>query len=204
MPLDVVFPHGNEKQFVDLGRKLGVTRLIFAYRSVDDAAQLPDDWKKALFIDTASSDAAKKQIMIAEKKGFLSLVVAHSAAFNRFILEKTAATALVDAEFVNKTDHLHFRRSGLDQVLCRLAARNKKAFFFSFSHLLESKDWSVLLGRVMQNISFCQKYRVPYGMVSFAHDPLEMKGMRDLKSLMRVLGMKIKLNTLLDDFFRNV
>jgi hypothetical protein len=184
---DIVFPRGNEKAFVEHASRLGVRELIFAYKSLD-AARACVDGKAALFVDTPSKESAKKLCDAAARRGILSVVQSGSVLFNRFILEKTSASALVNVEFGHKPDHTHFRRSGLDQVLCRFAARGGKMLLCSMSRLLDAPDKPLILGRVAQNIVFCRKYKVVYSFVSFAHDPLEMKGMHDLKSLMRALG----------------
>ena len=187
MSTDIVFPRGNEKAFVEYAPLLGVRELIFAYKSLD-ATRACVDGKAALFIETPSKESAKKLCEKATRCGVLSLVQAGGVEFNRFILEKTSASALVDVEFGHKNDHTHFRRSGLDQVLCKLAAQNGKMILCSMARLVDVSDKGLILGRIAQNISFCRKYKVSYSLVSFAHDPLEMKGMHDLQSLMRTLG----------------
>ena len=115
---------------------------------------------------------------------------AKNPEFNRFVVEKTNAS-IVDIEYTHPKDHLHFRRSGLDQVLCK-AAGVKNSFFSSLNTLLSlnSEEQGKILGRIKQNAHFCAKYKVRYALCSFAHDPLEMKGAHDLKALWKSLGIK--------------
>src|SRR3989344_3036499 len=60
--------------------------------------------------------------------------------------------------------------------------------------LVESKKINslvnpVMFGRVKQNIKLCRKYKVKILFFTFAKSKYELKGLQDLLSLLRVLGM---------------
>jgi RNase P/RNase MRP subunit p30 len=184
-----VFGNGRENEFAEMAEKLGYTKLIILVKTVD-ALKIPlvknkVTVKYALFIDTPNKNKVIEQVRKAKNAGCLSFVVAQNQKFDRFIVEKTGATGIVDVEFVHPKDHLHFRRSGLDQVMCRFAHEKKKIIVASFSHLL--RDKRNILGRIAQNIRFCKKYDIEYLLGSFATTPLEMIGAYEKKVLLKVL-----------------
>lgn len=195
MHTDIVLACGNEPEFAAMAQKLGYSTLVFAYSHLDELYSAPlvravdIQIQRALFISSSKKSDVVQMITKAQHENILCLVKAQHEAFNRFIVEKTDADSLVDVEYVHKKDHLHFRRSGLDQVMCQLAAKNKKSILSSFSQLLRS-DKPLILGRIMQNTHLCRKYGVDYSLVSFAQHPFEMKGAHDMKALMTLLDQR--------------
>ena len=185
---------GGNTELAQMAIQLGYTSLIIVYTSLDDVykAQLPSNnglkMSYAVMLDTTDKNKIMSISKEASQENILCLVKAKQPEFNRFIIEKTSA-ALVDAEHVHPKDHLHFRRSGLDQVLCKAA---KKHFFSSLSSLfsLNVGEQAKILGRIKQNARFCSKYKVSYALCSFAREPLEMKGAHDMKMLWKLLGIK--------------
>ena len=93
-------------------------------------------------------------------------------------------------ELVHKKDAMHYRRSGLNQVLCKIAASKSKKIGFDFWSLMEPR----VLGRVKQNIKFCKKYKVDYFLGAFAEKPELMRSFHDLKSFLKTLDSLIKKN----------
>jgi len=82
------------------------------------------------------------------------------------------------------------RRSGLNQVLCKLAAKNNVAIGFDFSYLLNSsgKERARILGRMSQNVRFCKKYKVKMVFSSFARNKYELRSENYLKIFSKILG----------------
>jgi len=112
---------------------------------------------------------------------------------NRKIVENKSTDILLDPEPKGK-DALHYRHSGLNQVICKLANKNKVAIAFSFSRILKAdeKERIRLFGKIMQNIRFCRKYKVKMILASFALDKYEMRNAQDLRSFALVIGMTPK------------
>ncbi|HLC19436.1 MAG TPA: hypothetical protein VJK72_00835 [Candidatus Nanoarchaeia archaeon] len=185
---------GGNTELAKMAVQLGYTSLIIVYHSLDEVykAQLPPNnglkMSYAVMLDTTDKNKIISVAKEAAQENILCLVKAKQPEFNRFIVEKTSAS-LVDAEHVHPKDHLHFRRSGLDQVLCKAA---KKPFFSSLSSFfsLRFEEQAKVLGRIKQNARFCAKYNVPYALCSFAREPFEMKGAHDMKMLWKLLGIK--------------
>lgn len=101
---------------------------------------------------------------------------------NRAALENKKVDILLSPEKGRGKDYTHHRNSGLNQVLCKLAAKNKIAIGFNFDDIVASKNKEVLMGRMMQNIRFCRKFKVRMVLI----------GKRDKKDLFifaQTLGM---------------
>ena len=108
---------------------------------------------------------------------------------NRKAVEDKTTDILLSPERNAQNDKMTSRSSGLNQVLCKLAHDNKIAIGFSFSELLNSKEKSKIIGRWMQNIRLCRKYKVKMVLASFANNKWEMRLPKDLFSLGLTLGM---------------
>ncbi|HLD10754.1 MAG TPA: RNase P subunit p30 family protein [Candidatus Nanoarchaeia archaeon] len=92
---------------------------------------------------------------------------------------------LLNPHNVRGIDNLHFRNSGLNQTICKLARENNVIIGISLGMLRDYLDY----GRVMQNIRLCKKYKVDIAFFSFAKDELELKGVNDMLAFCRILGM---------------
>ena len=84
-------------------------------------------------------------------------------------------------------DHTHYRNSGMDQILAKISKQKNKTIIFDFSELQNSKNRQQLLGRWMQNIRLCKKYKVDWEIVSFAKNSADLKSANDLKAIKRLL-----------------
>lgn len=121
-----------------------------------------------------------------------SLIVHRSQGDDRSIIEHGSIDLIYDLETSPRQDFLHHRNSGLNQVLCRLLQQKKIAYAIAFSTLLRatSPKRYILLGRIMQNILLCRKYKVPMVLASFAQTPFELRSAGELQSLGISLGMQ--------------
>lgn len=119
------------------------------------------------------------------------LVVVIGSQFNREVLSNKKVDILLSPHHGVVRDFLHYRNSGLNDVLCKLAKKNSVAIGFSFSEVLNSQgiNRSLMLGRMMQNVRFCRKFKVPMVLASFAFEGFEMRAPKDLISFGVVLGM---------------
>ena len=108
---------------------------------------------------------------------------------NRIALSSKHVDILLDPHLGWRRDFMHQRNSGLNHVLCHLAKENNVAIGFSFSSVLHTKDRAFVLGRIMQNIRLCRKYKLTIVIGSFAGDPWEIRSEKDLQAFFKVLGM---------------
>lgn len=111
---------------------------------------------------------------------------------NRKAVENKQVDMLLAPERAGKKDRLNQRDSGLNHVLCAIAHEKDVAIGFSFSDLLNAKNRAVVLGRMMQNVRLCRKYKVRMVVASFAQDPWEMRSASDLFAFAQVIGMPPK------------
>ena len=119
---------------------------------------------------------------------------------NRKAVENKQVDILLAPERIGKKDRLNQRDSGVNDILCKLAKENDVAIGFSFADLLNSKFRAVLLGRMMQNVRLCRKYKVRMVLASFAKDSWEMRAAYDLLAFGQVLGMTPKEATMALNF----
>ena len=91
-------------------------------------------------------------------------------------------------ELIHKKEHYHYRRGGLDHVLAKIAHDKGKIIGFSFSDVLNAKDASKILGRLMQNIKLCRKFKVTTLFSTFATSNNDIRSVHDLNALFDILG----------------
>jgi ribonuclease P/MRP protein subunit RPP1 len=115
-----------------------------------------------------------------------------SDEINRRAVENKQVDILLSPERGRSKKYLHQRDGGLNQVLCKLAKKNKVAIGFNFSSLLNAKDLYWTLGKMLQNIRLCRKYKVTIVVASFAKNKWEMRAASDLLAFATILGMTPK------------
>lgn len=188
MYIDIAFPKGNEKEFVDLAIKLGYGNLCFVYSSIKDI----DGLKKlnGKYGINLYSGLLSKPEEIFRLKNKADLILVRGSDKDRFVLEKAKPDILSGLENKGR-DSLHYRASGLNQVLCKLAKENDIYIGLDFSSLLIADDQqkAILLGRMRQNAKFCRKYKVKIVIASFAKKPMQLRSPHDLISFGIALGM---------------
>ncbi len=144
------------------------------------------------FIDGMKCRDCRKEIQRAKHKSNLVMVLG-SPDKNREILE-ACPDVLLSPHFAAGKDFMKARNAGLDSVTFKIAAKNKVAIGIDFSEILRAgeKEREILLGRIMQNIKLCRKYKVRMLLASFASSVLEMRSAHDLQALAQAIGMTPK------------
>lgn len=171
MATDIIFPDNNEKEFIEMAERLGYKQLVFLYEN-----EIP-------------KLNATAKIDIIQKKAKSFAVEADDMA--RAYLESGNVRIVYNFELGQKRDFMHHRASGLNHILCTIARDKKKTIGFAFSTILNSHGTAQaqLIGRVMQNIRLCRKFRVRMFIGSFAKSPYEMRAPRDLGAFFQAIGM---------------
>lgn len=132
------------------------------------------------------------QVKNAKKKGLIVVFRPSSEELLRYALEKTLVDIVVGVEKIHYKDSVHYLRSGLDQILCKIAHTEGKRVMFAFCDVLNSKDRGRLLGRMMMNIKLCKKYKVEMVFCSLAKDKYGLRYYLDLKNFWKNLSVCIK------------
>ena len=125
------------------------------------------------------------KVFFKEDFDSLGLVVSKNFSTDRNLVERKKVKILVNPHMNELRDSLHFRSSGLNQVLCSLCNKNSVAVGFSLKWLDNPK----LLGRLKQNIMLCRKYKVKMKFFTFAEANYELRGREDLLAFLRSIGM---------------
>ena len=146
---------------------------------------------KSLIINTESRPELMSKISKLHSKKLPIIVLGSTDEINRAALEDKRVDMLLSPEEKKKKDFMHFRNSGLNHILCRFASQNNIKIGISFSSLARNsgKELSLRLGRIMQNIMICRKYRTKLVIASFAESPEQLASPYELKSLGFSLGM---------------
>ena len=190
---DIVIPNNNETEYMELASKLGFKKINFLYE-----------------FNESNQENQKKFGHIKNKKihigiGFIvnskninqalwqsKLIVVRSSDKDRIFIEMGKIKLIYGFEEIQKKDYMHQRASGLNHTACELAKKNNVAIGFSYSTLLSKSSAPLLIGRMMQNISLCQKYKVKTIIGSFSSNPYEMRAPHDIISLFTLFGMNSK------------
>ena len=186
MNVDIVFPDGNENEFIEIGERLGYSLLVFAY---SDAKKMPSSFPKSKLKIVTAFIASEQELRKSKKQA--DIILAKSDGNDRWVFEKSSADILFGLEEAQKKDFMHHRASGLNQVLCKIAHSKEKTIAFSFSSLLNSKGMlrAQIIGKMAQNVKFCRKYKVKTIIASFAKSPYQMRSSQDLASFGEIIGM---------------
>ncbi len=111
-----------------------------------------------MIIKAKNINEARKLIEELSKQKKRIIVEAGDEDFNRKILENPKVNVLLSPELTGR-DRLKQRGSGLNEVLCRIAAKNNIKIGIDLEDLREmkGKERAVLLSRIIQNINLCKK-----------------------------------------------
>lgn len=180
---DVVFPKDNEELLLARAKELGAN-IEFVYE--------PKNFKvRSLFIRATSLKDIDSSRKLAKKARFV-VASSNDEKVIRKIMETKWIKFFTDIETSTGRDHTHYRRSNFNQVLAYLAKENKKTYLVDFSRLLklDGKKRILLIGRIMQNIRICQKFRIPVSIATFARDTYGLRNPKDLQAVLRALKTK--------------
>ncbi|MFC1648782.1 RNase P subunit p30 family protein [Nanoarchaeota archaeon] len=173
MPTDIVVPKGNEKELLEMAQRLGYKELIFAYN------KLPKEKiGKTAFL-------AKNSQEVNKNKNKFDYIIGGDWGFN-----DKRVDIIYGLETEKRKDYMHHRASGMNQVVAKQAKQHNTSIAFNFNLLRERKE--LIMGRFMQNIKLCRKYKVSMIIASFASEPYEMRAPKDLQSLGVAMGMHPK------------
>ncbi len=174
--MEVVFPNRNENELIEMALRLGYKEICFAYEENKLPAELPKVNKLTIIkavLNPKNPGRAKNKakILLSDENA-------------RASFEKSEIDIVFGLEAKAKTDFNRQRNAGLNQVLCQIAARKNKIYAFNFRDVLVAKNRPAVIGRMMQNLMLCQKYKVRTIIFSGAKEPMEMRNERDLGSFL--------------------
>lgn len=196
---EIALPKDNEEEFVEVASRLGIKKLYFLYNFDEFDEKIQEKIEKVNGLKGIKVETGflvnQKNLGKASKKSNLLVVI--SSDKDRFFIDGKKIKLIYGFEMSPKKDYLHQRASGLNHILCELIKKNDIAVGFSYSMLLgkDTKTIPVYIGRLLQNIGLCEKYKVKTIIASFAVNPWEMRPPHDiinLFSLLKMDGRKVK------------
>ncbi len=153
-------------------------------------------WEEVLFLNGGAQNRLKASLLKAKEIYKVKKMQGLTAFYAGEADEKEIRRAIeqgVDLIFgfeeVYEKDALHFRASGLNHVLCKLARQSGTIVAVSLSSISKPEKRALFIGRAVQNISLCKKYKVPLLISSFAKTQWELRAPNDLLSLGELLGL---------------
>ncbi len=140
-----------------------------------------------MIINTKNLNQVRKEIQKLKKENKKVVVLAQDSEFNRKIVEMSEVDILLSPELHDRNDKLKERDSGLNEILCRLAAKNQIKIGIDINKIkkLKDKDKAKVLARVSQNIMLCKKTKCDFVLVG-SYDK------KDAFSLLLTLGASTK------------
>mgnify|MGYP001579822355 CR=1 FL=1 len=188
----------KSKELQTFAKQFGFKELFLITENSNDNADI-------LLIKQAKD--YRKEILAARKK-FDVVITLGNFKENRKIVE-AVPDVLLSPHNGSKKDFMNERASGLDHIICKIAAENKVVIGIDFSELLHAEqEREQIIGRIMQNIKLCRKYKVKLLLASFASSQLEMRDAYDLLAFAQNISMtpaeaKTSLNTISGIINRN-
>jgi len=170
--VDFFVPSGNEEEFAKAAKEIGVDEFVFLYSFKDYKKKLSGEYETGvIFEDEVSISMVRKAVQLSD------YVVVKAYDNLREVLEKNKRIYVYGLELGEQKDFVHFRNSGLNHVLVKIAKDNKIKFLFNFSEFLSlnPKKRGVVLGRLKQNIELFKKYKVEFSFASFANSKFNIK-----------------------------
>lgn len=146
------------------------------------------DNERIVLIETGNKEDLRKRIASANAKNKKIVVMGSNDEVNRIAAEDKRVSVILHPEISRKEDFIHYRNSGLNHVLCRSMKNNGVAMGISYDSIksLNGQKKAEAIGRIMQNIRLCRKYKTPIVLASFGKSP---SSPYTLKSFGASLGM---------------
>ena len=196
MNSDFVLPRNNEAEFIEIASKLDIKKLHFLYDFDNYDKEKP---AKKIDLINQYKDVSVEIGFLVNHRNFSKsskqsrIIVAKGSDRNRMLIESGKIRMIYGFEELQRKDYLHQRASGLNHVLCDLAKKNNVTIGFSYSSLFNknSSVSSLIMGRMIQNISLCRKYKVKTVIGSFSAYPYELRAPHDTSSIFKIFGMEI-------------
>jgi RNase P/RNase MRP subunit p30 len=187
--MDFVFPNNNEKDFFKIAENIGTEELCLVYNKPTKIDSFRSQTAVKLFSGILCNSADARKL-----KGKADIIFVRRDENIRSVLEQGSADVIFDLEQSNRSDSMHNRNSGLNQVLCELAFQKGVALGLNFSTVINSsgRERAVLIGRMAQNIMFANKFKFRTIIASFASFPFQMRSEHDLRAFGSSIGMTFK------------
>ncbi len=174
--IDIIFPKNNEEECISLAKALGTKELIFVY--------VPKEYKeyasKEIKIKTAVL-VTPKEALHAQNK-YPLLVIKANQETDLWVIEHIKNVILYGFEMQDRKDFMHHRNSGMNHIVAKQMKEKNIMYGFPISVLLHASpdEQATLLGRLRQNMTVLQKYKVEIMLGAFSSEPMDMRNGKDV------------------------
>lgn len=144
--------------------------------------------EKAVLIKANNKEELRKKVNEAKKLDKIVVVESNKNTI-RYAIEKLKGLIIVDSEASKDRDFMDYRNAGLNHVLCKLAKQNGHVISFNFNLVLNSEKKALILGRMMQNVKLCRKFKINMLIGSFAKNSYELRSKDALLNFGVCIGM---------------
>lgn len=169
MFVDVCIPEGDEEEFLLMADKLGTKGVLFLYKGKPPVLE------------------SKSKVKIFYGKlgegGPFSFTIGE-----RNFVESKASRFHYGFQDLEQKDSLHYRKSGINQVIGKLLKEKEKVLVIDMESFVLSKSIAKSLGRLKFNLEMAKKYEFNLVICSFASNPWNMRSSKDFEGLIRSLG----------------
>lgn len=160
-------------------------------KKVKSKAEVSRDEKCDGFLIESSEKEARRIIESLKGSGKIIAVIGKDNVLNRRAVETLKINYLVSPERGGKKDTLKQRDSGINHIVAKISKEKRIAIVINMSEVaeLKSKEKSLRLGRLIQNMKICRKAGCNIQIASLAKDKKNVIGERGRKSFGVSLGM---------------
>jgi RNase P/RNase MRP subunit p30 len=175
---DVCIPNNNEEDFIKVAEALGTQGVLFLYEKKEkDLNELRKKTKLKLFSG-----------IISLKGNSNAKVVFAKGEQNN--VENKQMRFLYGFETLEQKDSLHYRRSGINQVVAASMKQKEKVLVLDMEKILRSREPEQMLGRMQLNLELARKYKLNLIICSFATVPENLRAQEEYAALIRTLGFQ--------------
>lgn len=188
--IDICLPKDNEKELLEQAKKLGYKEVVFLYSTKKELLEKKKKYKKVGFYLRAKKISDLKKLDSVYLEADLIAVSSQDESIIRAAAENPRIDLLFEITSATGKDHLHYRYSGLNEIVVNIAKKSRQSYGLSFRYFLEQKPEAraKILGRELQNIRLTRR-KIPIIIASFSQNPEQIRKPEDLQALSRVLGL---------------
>ncbi|MBT7903460.1 hypothetical protein HN587_06375 [Candidatus Woesearchaeota archaeon] len=181
--IDFVKPNGNEQELILFAEKLGYQSLCLVYDKFEDISKFSSKIELKLGVVVDKSKKIKGVDYI--------IYQSQNPDIDRVVIERGEIDFIIGLEDTRNKDFMHNRASGVNQVISKLLLEKKVKLLVNFGLILGSKGYirSLYLGRIKQNLKFCNKYGFEVRIASFAKQSYQMRDYSSLVNFLKLLGL---------------
>ncbi|MBS3073190.1 hypothetical protein J4465_00110 [Candidatus Pacearchaeota archaeon] len=189
----------KDKYIENIAKDKGYSKIFFIkeINSIDNLEYVESEKYNSCLINIGDIEKLRRAIDKAENKFEFIFILGLDDQINRIALENRKVAGLISPEFNRKFDYTHYRNSGLNHVLVKIAKENKKLIVQDLSFMqgtLDKKIRAQILGKILQNYKLARKYKLNelFILTFIAWSDKEIKKFADVKEFYEGFLTEIK------------